>query len=192
MRIDDYLVLACAVALIPTTLSGAEIRHEVNPETAIESWKWRTDGVSLELGQIAPGLAQGFYLARGFDADSADMFARSCIFMTVLRNESAPGKLRFKLADWRVHTSSQAHPLKLEPDWQALWQRRGVPTTARTAFRWAQFPSEQTYEIGDWNMGMLSMGHKPGERFDLRFRWKIDETEQTGVLTGIRCAADDR
>ncbi len=184
--------LACAAALLPTTTLGAEIRHEVNPETNIESWKWRAGGVSLELGQITPGLAQGFYLARGFDADSADLFARNCIFMAVLRNESAPGKLRFKLSDWRVLASNQPHLLKLEPDWQTLWQRRGVPAAARTAFRWAQFPSEHTYEIGDWNMGMLSMGRKPGERFELRFRWKIDETEQTGVLTGIRCAADDR
>lgn len=177
---------------MPTALSGADIHHDVNAETGIESWKWRDGGVSLELGQITPGLAQGFYLARGFDADSADVFARSCVFMTVLRNESAPGKLRFKLADWRVIAAKQTQPLKLDADWQKLWQRRNVPAAARTAFRWAQFPSEHVYETGDWNMGMLSMGRNPGERFDLRFHWNIDETGQTGVLAGIRCAADDR
>ncbi len=177
---------------MPTALPGAEIRHEVNSETEIESWKWRAGGVYLELGQITPGLAQGFYLARGFDADSADLFARNCIFMAVLRNESAPGKLRFKLADWRVLASKQTQPLKLDAGWQKHWQQRNVPEAARTAFSWAQFPSEHTYETGDWNMGMLSMGRKPGERFDLHFRWKIGETEQSGILTDIRCAADDR
>jgi hypothetical protein len=187
-----YLVLTCAAALMPTALSGAEIRHEVNPETDIESWEWRENGVTFQLGQITPGLAQGFYLARGFDADSADLFARNCIFMAVLRNESAPGKLRFNLAHWRVMASNQTQPLKLDADWQKLWQQRNVPAAARTAFRWAQLPTEHVYETGDWNMGMLSMGRNPGEHFDLRFRWKIDETEQTGVLTGIRCAADDR
>lgn len=184
--------LAFIVALIAPTLCGDETDHTVNPETGIESWEWHEDGVTLQLSQITPGLAQGFYLARGFDADSADLFARNCIFMAVLRNESAPGKLRFNLADWRVIASKQTQPLKLDAEWQKLWQRRGVPTAARTAFRWAQFPTEHVYETGDWNMGMLSMGRKPGERFDLHFRWKIDETEQSGILTGIRCAADDR
>lgn len=173
-------------------LAGAEIRHEENSETKIESWKWQEGGVSLELGQITPGLAQGFYLARGFDADSADLFARGCIFMTVLRNESAPRTLRFNLSDWRVMASKQTQPLKLDADWQKLWQQRNVPATARTAFRWAQFPSEHVYETGDWNMGMLSMGRSPGERFDLHFRWKIGETQQSGMLTDIRCADDDR
>ena len=187
-----HLALAGATLLIPTVLSGAEIRHEVNSETKIESWKWQEGGVSLELGQITPGLAQGFYLARGFDADSADLFARGCIFMTVLRNDTAPGTLHFRLADWRVLAANKLHALKLDADWQAIWQRRGVPAAARTTFRWAQFPGEHTYETGDWNMGMLSMGRKPGERFDLHFRWKIDETEQSGILTDIRCAADDR
>lgn len=184
--------LAFIVALIAPTLCGGETEHAVNPETGIESWEWREDGVTLQLGQITPGLAQGFYLARGFDADSADLFARNCIFMAVLRNESAPGKLRFNLADWRVIASKQTQPLKLDAEWQKLWQRRGVPAAARTAFRWAQLPTEHVYETGDWNMGMLSMERKPGERFDLHFRWKIDETEQSGILTGIRCAADDR
>ncbi|MEK7797072.1 MAG: hypothetical protein AAB315_06430, partial [Pseudomonadota bacterium] len=72
------------------------------------------------------------------------------------------------------------------------WERRGVPAAARTAFHWAQLPTEHVYETGDWNMGMVSMGRKPGERFDLHFRWKVNETEPSGVLTDIRCAADDR
>lgn len=177
---------------MPTAVFGADIRRELNTETGIESWKWQEHGVSLELGQITPGMAQGFYLARGFDTDSADLFARNCIFMTVLRNDTAPGTLNFRLADWRVHAANKYHALKLDAEWQAIWQRRGVPAAVRTAFRWAQFPSEHAYETGDWNMGMLSMGLKAGERFDLRFRWKVGETEQSGVITDIRCAADDR
>jgi len=181
-----------ALLMASPLLCGAQTDHTVNPETGIESWEWRDAGVSLTLGQITPGLAQGFYLARGFDANSADLFARNCIFMGVLRNEAAPGTLRFKLADWRVVVGKRTHSLKLDAEWQQLWERRGVPAAARTAFHWAQLPSEHVYEIGDWNMGMLSMGRKPGERFDLRFRWRVNGTEQTGILTNLRCAADDR
>ena len=179
-------------AVFMSAASAAETNYTKNPETGIESWEWREGGVTLQLGQITPGLAQGFYLARGFDADSADLFARNCAFMAVLRNESAPGKLRFHLADWRVVAATQTQPLKLDAEWQKLWRRRGVPTAARTAFHWAQLPTEHVYEVGDWNMGMLSMGVKPGGRFDLHFRWKIGEGEQSGVMTSIRCAADDR
>ncbi len=185
--------LPCAaLAIAGFAAAAAETRYTKDPETGIESWEWRENGVTLQLGQIAPGLAQGFYLARGFDAASADLFAINCAFMAVLRNESAPGKLRFNLADWRVAAHTQTRPLKLDTDWQKLWQRRGVPAAARTAFHWAQLPTEHVYERGDWNMGMVSMGRKPGERFDLRFRWKVNETEQSGVLTDIHCAADDR
>lgn len=180
------------LAMLASTASAAETNHTRNPETGIESWEWRENGVTLQLGQITPGLAQGFYLARGFDADAANLFAINCAFMAILRNESAPGKLRFNLADWRVVAQKQTHSLKLDTEWQKLWQRRGVPAAARTAFRWAQLPTEHVYEAGDWNMGMVSMGRKPGERFDLHFRWKVNETEQSGVLTDIRCAADDR
>ncbi|HLD14734.1 MAG TPA: hypothetical protein VJB18_08485 [Burkholderiales bacterium] len=185
--------LPCAaLAIASFAASAAETSYTKNPETGIESWEWRAGGVTLQLGQITPGLAQGFYLARGFDAASADLFAINCAFMAVLRNESAPGKLHFNLADWRVAARQQTRPLKLDTEWQKLWERRGVPAAVRTAFHWAQLPTEHVYETGDWNMGMLSMGRKPGERFDLRFRWKVNETEQAGVLTNIRCAADDR
>ena len=180
------------VIFTSTIASAAETGYTKDTETGIESWEWREGGVTLQLGQITPGLAQGFYLARGFDADAANLFAINCAFMAILRNESAPGKLRFNLADWRVAAHQQTHPLKLDTEWQKLWERRGVPAAARTAFHWAQLPTEHVYETGDWNMGMVSMGRKPGERFDLRFRWKVNETEQSGVLTDIRCAADDR
>ncbi|MDO8597561.1 MAG: hypothetical protein Q7R45_13170, partial [Sulfuricaulis sp.] len=185
---------SCMVLAVFISVSAyaANTTYTKDPETGIESWEWREHGVTLQLGQITPGLAQGFYLARGFDADSANLFAINCAFMTILRNESAPGKLRFNLADWRVAAQKQTHSLKLDTEWQKLWQRRGVPAAVRTTFHWAQLPTEHVYETGDWNMGMVSMGRKPGERFDLRFRWKINETEQSGVLIDIRCAADDR
>jgi len=185
------LCLALALAFT-SAASAVETSYIKDPETGIESWEWREDGVSLRLGQITPGLARGFYLARGFDANSADLFAVNCAFMAILRNESAPGKLRFNLADWRVVTSKWARPMKLDNDWQKIWQRRGVPQAARTAFHWAQLPTEHVYEPGDWNMGMLSMGLKPGERFDLHFRWQVNEHKQSGVLTNVRCAVDDR
>ncbi|MEK7260782.1 MAG: hypothetical protein AAB068_01955, partial [Pseudomonadota bacterium] len=144
-------------AVFMSAASAAETNYTKNPETGIESWEWREGGVILQLGQITPGLAQGFYLARGFDADAADLFARNCVLMAVLRNESAPGKLRFNLADWRVAAHQRTLPLKLNADWQKLWERRGVPAAARTAFHWAQLPTEHVYETGDWNMGMVSM-----------------------------------
>ena len=94
----------------------------------------------------AGGSPRGSTCARGFDAASADLFAINCAFMAILRNESAPGKLRFNLADWRVATHQQTRPLKLDAEWQKLWQRRGVLATARTAFHWAQLPTEHVYE----------------------------------------------
>jgi len=39
--------------------------------------------------------------------------------------------------------------------WMAQWQSLGLSEAAQIAFRWAQFPPEQEYAVGEWNQGML-------------------------------------
>ena len=46
-------------AVFMSAASAAETNYTKNPETGIESWEWREGGVTLQLGQITPGLAQG-------------------------------------------------------------------------------------------------------------------------------------
>lgn len=180
-------LLLCAAVAAP----AAETRHATDPETGIEAWEISAHGVSLRLAQLLPDQVRGFYLARGFDAESVELLAAgACVFQTVFRNESVPGAIEFSLADWRIVTAAGEKPLKLEPEWQKEWERRGVPTAARTAFRYALYPTEHRYETGDWNMGMTTYAPAPGNRFDLRFVWRENGQRREAMLTSLRCARE--
>jgi hypothetical protein len=158
----------------------------------VQSWRTNRYGVSLRLTQILPDQVRGFYLARGFDVETVEYMATGhCFFQTVLRNESSGGPIRFRLAEWRVRAAGGERPLKLVDEWLAEWQRHGVSEPARTAFRWAQFPPEQEYEPGDWNMGMTTYALPPGSRFDLEAVWWRGNDRRAARLRDLRCARDD-
>jgi hypothetical protein len=184
-------IIACLLFCATVAAPAAETRHATDPETGIETWETTAHGVSLRLTQILPDQVRGFYLARGFDAASVERLAAgACVFQTVLRNESARGTIEFSLADWRSVTTSGERPLKLEADWQKEWGERGVSLPARTAFRYALYPTQHRYDIGDWNMGMTTYVLPLGSRFDLRFVWREGGQRREAVLAGVRCATE--
>ena len=70
-----------------------------------------------------------------------------------------------------------------------LDKKQNVKQSALIAFRWAQFPPEQEYEVGgDWNQGMLSLGLPASSRFDINVRWDVKGKEYETVLRGVQCA----
>ncbi|MFA5082575.1 MAG: hypothetical protein WC474_08535 [Hydrogenophilaceae bacterium] len=174
-------------ALVPPAY-GADSGHSVDPDTGAETWATRRHGVALSLTQILPDQGRAFYLNRGFPTEAAEVYATSCVFMAVLRNDAAPGMVSFRLADWTLVSAGAARPPRPVDDWQAEWRRRGLAEAAAIAFRWAQFPPEQEYEPGDWNQGMLSAGLPPGAAFDLTARWQVAGQSYEGRLTDVRCA----
>ncbi|HEX9626499.1 MAG TPA: hypothetical protein VGA00_06125 [Acidiferrobacterales bacterium] len=184
--------LGVALMLLAAPAGARDAAQSVDAETGIESWEAAHHGVYIKLMQITPGQALAFYLARGFDAAPANRFAGACVFMTLLRNDAAPGPVAFDLRDWRLIQGGTERPLTQRDDWLAEWKRTGVPEPARVAFHWAQFPTRHTYERGDWNQGMHSYGGAPGDRFNLKLVWKADERTYRTVLRDLRCAPDDR
>lgn len=166
---------------------GAQAQR-TDPDTGTVTWETRAHGVTLRLTQILPDQARAFYINRGFSAEDVEPYARACVFMTVLRNDGAPGAVEFKLADWRVRVNGTLQSPRALDDWMSFWAQRGLPEPARIAFRWAQFPPEQEYEVGEWNQGMLATGLPAGARFDLMARWRVEGKNYEGMLTDVRCA----
>lgn len=178
-----------AAVLATPALYGANTVRTTEPGSGVESWELRTHGVYLRLTQILPDQLRAFYSARGFDAAAVELIATgACVFQTIFRNESATDAIEFNLADWRSVTAKGEQPLKLERDWQKQWEQRGVSSAARTAFRYALYPTQHRYEIGDWNMGMTTVTATPGSRFDLRFVWRERHERHEALLRGVRCA----
>jgi hypothetical protein len=176
-----------AVTLLAAGLAQAAQEQRTDPDTGTETWETRAHGVTLRLTQILPDQARAFYINRGFSAEDVEPYAKACVFMTVLRNDAAPGAVEFKLANWRVRVNGILQSPRPVEDWDALWRQRGLAEPARIAFRWAQFPPEQEYEVGEWNQGMLATGLPAGSRFDLVARWRVEGKNYEGVLTDVRC-----
>jgi hypothetical protein len=158
------------------------------PAPGIETWETRTAGVFFSLTQILPDQARAFYVNRGFPLEATEQYATSCVFMAVLRNDSAAGVVRFRLEDWSVAVDGDQRQLVSVFEWLNRLEAHGLDKAALVAFRWAQFPPEQEYEPGgDWNQGMLSVGLSPGSRFDLIARWSVGDNTFEGVLRDVEC-----
>lgn len=180
--------LSVLVALGPAL---ATQRHSIDPATGIETWAASVAGVSVSLTQILPDQLRAFYVNRGFSSAAIEPYARSCVYMTVLRNDAAEGVVQFRLADWRVVAGTGVRPVVATGEWVERLQAARPTAAAMIAFRWAQFPSAHAYQPGgDWNQGMLSIGLRPGEVFDLVVRLEVEGRSYTGELEDVRCARE--
>lgn len=173
--------LATAVIASPT-------REFADPETQLPSWETKQHGVALLMSQIPPDAARAFYINRGFSPEQVEAYATSCVFMTVLRNDAAPGALQFTLSEWSVNQNHTQRPPLSTQHWMARWASMGLPKSARIAFRWAQFPPAQEYAVGEWNQGMLTTGLPAGAKFNLTAHWQVANDAYEATLENVRCA----
>ncbi len=91
---------ACLAALLACAAYAGETRYSQSPDNDIGTWETENAGVYLRMTQITPDQARAFMVARGLDDKSVEEFARHCVFMTVLRNESKR-PINYCLAEWR-------------------------------------------------------------------------------------------
>ncbi len=161
----------------------------IDKTTGITTWEINTQGVLFSLTQILPDQAKAFYVNRGFTLEQTESFASSCVYMTVMRNDNAPGTIHFIKSNWTVLANKKPHPLISVDAWLNKLKKQKVNNSALLAFRWAQFPPEQEFEVGgDWNQGMLSLGLPAESLFDLIVRWDINGKKYRTTLQGVRCA----
>ncbi len=181
-------VIICLIAMTSASFAAEEL-DPINPAKGVRTWRWSGDGVSLRLTQLLPDQVRGFYQARGFGAAEADLIARACVFQTVMKNEASANPVEVNLAEWWVEVEDDKKPLKLEQQWQQQWERLEVPQTARLAFRWALFPTVQSFANGDWNMGMTMFALPPSTVFDLHVNWQVGERSHEAVVRDVECVA---
>lgn len=183
-----------SLALAALCISGAadaenETKHSADPQTGIETWEIEGQHVRLSLTQVTPDQVRAFYLARGFSREDVERIASVCVFETVFRNVSSPDAISFDLSDWRIVAGKRIEPLKLEKQWQEEWEAHKVPPASRIAFRYALYPTSQSFEPGDWNQGMTTFDLPLGSTFDLVFKWKSSGGKQyEATLRGVQCA----
>ena len=161
----------------------------IDSATGITTWGINAQGVNFSLTQILPEQVKAFYVNRGFTLKQTESFASSCVYMTVMRNDNAPGTVHFITSNWSVFADNKSHPLVSTDIWIKKLNSQKVTKQALLAFRWAQFPPEQEFETGgDWNQGMLSIGLPPERFFDVVIRWDINGNAYQTKLMGVQCA----
>lgn len=157
------------------------------------NWRLETeDGLTLVFERLYPDMVRTFLLGRGFELNAANRFAGTCVYKSVLRNSAKQGDLKVDLKDWRVLVNGKSMPLKIEPDWQKLWEKMSVSPSARIAFKWGQFQPHQVHGPSDWLQGMSNMDLPPDTTFDLKAVWERDGKTYQAVLKGIRCGPPEK
>lgn len=185
------LLVACMTQRAYATAIPAESQTQtrVAQETGLATWETATNDVHLRLTQISSEQARAFMQARGLDKKSADEFAHTCVYMTVLRNETK-SPIKYCMAEWRYIPNLGTPQLMLgKHDWLARWQPRKLAKPVKLAFEWSQFPFEQSFSPGDWNQGMTTFELPAGSRFDLLYRWWQDDKLYEGILRNVQCPA---
>ncbi len=161
--------------------------HSVAYDSGLSTWETDKQGVHLRLTQISPDQARAFMQGRGLDEKSVDEFAHTCVYMTVLRNDSKL-PIKYCLAEWRYLPEDGTTQLMLtKHDWLARWQPRKFSKPVKLAFEWSQFPVEQTFAPGDWNQGMSTFDLPAGTRFDVLYRWWQSGKLYEGVMKNVQC-----
>ena len=172
-------------------VKGSEVEQNmtVDGETGVTTWSITSSGVYFALKQLTPLQLKAFYLKRGFSDTQIEPYTQSCVFMTVLRNDSAPGVIHFISNNWLIDVKGKPHQPFSVGHWVDLLSKTDVKKSSLIAFRWAQFPIEQQYEPGgDWNQGMFSVGLPGGTQFTLLAKWDINGKPYQAILRGISCA----
>jgi hypothetical protein len=187
-------IYACLIlfGLLWSSLVTANTTHSIDDATGLETWEW-TDGASLfTLNQRVPDQARAFFQGRGFSAEQSEPMAQNCFFQIIIRNlADNDKKIALNLEQWQViEKDGTTHPPRLEQAWQAQLQEMKVTKAAQIAFRWALFPSRQTFHAGDWNMGLITMGVAPGKPFDLLITWQDQDGPQKVRIDNMRCGED--
>ncbi len=119
--------------------SSAAQTVSIDEATGIKTWKTHVHGVGFSVTQILPDQARAFYVNRGFSLKQIENYSTSCIFMAVLRNDSADGTIHYISNQWQVYTDSKLHKLVTVDEWVNRLSQEKAKKSALIAFRWAQF-----------------------------------------------------
>jgi hypothetical protein len=150
----------------------------------------RQGEVTLAANPLTAAARTAFYAARGFTAEMIQPYAQACGLSFGMQNHGA-STVSTRLADWQAAgADGKRIALRLPEVWEVQWEQAGVPQAARIAFKWAQFQAENTFEPGDWIMGMATLASKPPAPFRLIAHYRDHKGNHEIVLDSLECASE--
>lgn len=188
------LVLAVALLCLVNRTASGDVRTSIDTETRIQSWTLTDGALSLQLLQRLPDQTRAFYMGRGFPKEIANDIGTQCVLQAIGKNTSSSSQgssITYDLNGWVVKFNGRARSIKFKELWDAEWSENDITKASRLAFRWATFPTQQTFEPGgDYNWGMISFGLPPASEFDLLVRWQQNDESRSHWIKQIKCPPD--
>ena len=124
------------IGLIPLLcLADAMQSRKTDATTGVVTWETHAHGVTFSLTQILPDQARAFYVNRGFTLQQVESYATSCVFMTVLRNEDARGRIHFVRNNWSIVSGGEDRPMETVAAWLQRLKKNKAGKSALIAFR---------------------------------------------------------
>lgn len=186
---SDRISLAAAMPLsAPQTITTG-----TDEQAMLPYWQYKDEGMSIRLVQRLPDQTRGYFVARGFSAEHAELIAQSCVFQTVFKNISDQGKpsaIVYNMENWIVTHNGKAGEMKTREKWAAQWQKLNVAPPAKLAFEWSLLPTTQDYQPGDYNWGMSVFNLEPASSFSLKLTWQQYGEQRSVTIPNMQCAAD--
>lgn len=197
--LDRYLdkqMILIVILLSLVALSNdvqAELLTGTDEVAQLPFWEWRTETISVRLVQRLPDQSRAYFTARGFSKEHAETIAQSCVFQTIFKNTAKGGSehlIQYDLSKWKIIANRQNYKLKMREQWMQQWDKVGVSTKAKVAFKWSLLPTQQIYKAQDYNWGMTLYGLPPASRFDLLMVWEENGAEKSVIIKNLECAPD--
>ena len=180
-----WLLLLLTFAIIGAT-------QPVRAQNASGVFLWQGGGFKLETAPLPQDQVIAFFLARGFDSDTAKMIAREgCVFRSAIGSTGLTGEgvqVSVDLSRWKVLTDGREQGLRTRGKWVQALQDRQIDPGAAIALEWALFPTTQAFGPDDYNWGLLSFSLPPGARFDLVFSWYYDGVQYQNRFSDMECS----
>lgn len=187
------LLIIPALLLLPAFVEAAAITTGTDEQAKLPYWNYQDEGMSFRFVQRLPDQTRGYFLARGFSSEHAEIIAQGCVFQTIISNISNKGKpavASYQVQDWRVIYQGKDVAMKSRVDWDSQWQQLNVAAPARLAFTWSVLADRQEYQPGDYNWGMAVFNLAPGSPFSLKLVWQQHGEQRSVIIPGMECAAD--
>ena len=155
--------------LLITSLSTFSVLG-ASADEAVGTLRAEAQGVSLTVTPLSHQQKSAFFMARGFTAAEIAPYAQTCGFSFAFENRER-SLLTTHLAKWKAEVDGRIVHFLPPTIFDRDWEQQGIDKSARIAFLWAQFPSEQELARGDWIMGMANLMERPQGKFRIVARF---------------------
>jgi hypothetical protein len=161
-----------------------EVSVHKNEQSGLLTWTLVDDGFKIEFIQLLPDFVRAIYAKHSFPVDEVERAASYCVFGTILQNTSDQ-RMRYDVRDWRYRTGDgKEHKVKTKTQWLEEWRAAGI------TFSWTLLPDRGDFAVGDWQQGFTTIELPRESKFDLVFKWQLDDEVHSSVLEDIICAPE--